>query len=87
MKVNSEAPRPQGGASRKRNTIFVVPLDPAYKAGLAGHLPVKSQFSLNSSSVDAGNYYVAHVEEGLGITDLVAGGLTFFTNDLSCLCG
>jgi hypothetical protein len=35
-----EAPRPQGGASRKRNTVLVVPLDPAYKAGLAGHLPV-----------------------------------------------
>ena len=42
-----EAPRPQGGASRKRNLIFhcaprpIGPLDPAYKAGLAGHLPVK----------------------------------------------
>jgi len=36
----SEAPRPQGGASRKGNLIYIVPLDPAYKAGLAGHLPV-----------------------------------------------
>jgi hypothetical protein len=34
-----EAPRPQGGASRKGNLIYIVPLDPAYKAGLAGHLP------------------------------------------------
>jgi len=38
----SEAPRPQGGASRKGNLIYIVPLDPAYKAGLAGHLPVKA---------------------------------------------
>jgi hypothetical protein len=37
----SEAFRPQGGASRKGNTVLIVPLDPAYKAGLAGHLPVK----------------------------------------------
>ena len=46
----SEAPRPQGGASRARsgeqeaskgNFILIVPLDPAYKAGLAGYLPVK----------------------------------------------
>ena len=36
----SEAPRPQGGASRKGNIIYIVPLDPAYKAGLARHLPV-----------------------------------------------
>ena len=36
-----EAPRPQGGASRKGNFILIVPLDPAYKAGLVGHLPVK----------------------------------------------
>jgi len=38
--LNSEAPRLQGGASRKGNLIYIVPLDPAYKAGLAGHLPV-----------------------------------------------
>ena len=37
----SEAPRPQGGASRKGSFIYIVPLDPAYKAGLAGHVPVK----------------------------------------------
>jgi hypothetical protein len=36
----SEAPHPQGGASRKGNFIRIVPLDPAYKAGLAGHVPV-----------------------------------------------
>ena len=28
-------------ASRKGNFFYIVPLDPAYKAGLAGHLPVK----------------------------------------------
>jgi hypothetical protein len=38
-----EAPRPQGGASRKGNYILIVPLDPAYKAGLAGHLPVNKE--------------------------------------------
>jgi len=37
----SEAPRPQAGASRKRIIFLIVPLDPAYKAGLAGHLPVR----------------------------------------------
>jgi len=31
-------PRPAGGASRKGNLIYIVPLDPAYKAGLAGAL-------------------------------------------------
>jgi len=33
--MDSEAPRPQGGASRKGNLIYIVPLDPAYPA-LAG---------------------------------------------------
>jgi len=33
------------GASRKGNLIYIVPLDPACKAGLAGHLPVKSRSS------------------------------------------
>ena len=50
MVFTIEALRPQGGASRarsgerdasKRNTVLIVPLDPAYKAGLAGDLPVK----------------------------------------------
>ena len=31
----NEAPRPQGGASRKRNVVHIVPLDPAYP-GLGG---------------------------------------------------
>jgi len=35
-----EAPRPQGGASREGNFVIIVPLDPAYRAGLAWHLPV-----------------------------------------------
>ncbi len=48
-KKQCEAPRLQGAASRarsgewkasKRNTVLVVPLDPAYMAGLTGHLPV-----------------------------------------------
>ena len=38
-----EAPRPQGGASRRGSFVRIVPLDPAYKAGLAGHLPVKKR--------------------------------------------
>jgi hypothetical protein len=39
----SEAPRQQGGASRKGNFILIVPLDPAYIAGLAGHSPVSRE--------------------------------------------
>jgi hypothetical protein len=36
----NEAPRPhKGGASRQGNLIYIVPLDPADKAGLAGHVP------------------------------------------------
>ena len=35
-----EAPRPQGGASRRGSFVHSVPLDPACKAGLAGHFPV-----------------------------------------------
>jgi len=38
--VSSEAPRPQAGASRIGNIVLIVPLNPAYKAGLAGHFPV-----------------------------------------------
>jgi hypothetical protein len=38
-----EAPRPQAGASRKRNFKFIVPLHPARSAGLVGHLPVRIQ--------------------------------------------
>jgi len=41
FKPSSEAPRAQRGASRKGDFFYIVPLDPAYKAGLAGHLPVK----------------------------------------------
>jgi len=37
-----EAPRPQGGASRKGSFVHIVPLDPAYKAGLAGRVPANS---------------------------------------------
>jgi hypothetical protein len=50
LRKSCEAPRPQGRASRARsgepdaskgNFVHIVPLDPAYKAGLAGHVPVK----------------------------------------------
>jgi len=50
--TESEAPRPQARASRARsgerdaskgNVALIVPLDPAYKAGLAGHLPAKDK--------------------------------------------
>jgi hypothetical protein len=37
-KFQCEALRPQAGASRKRNIFSIVPLNPAYKAGLAGAL-------------------------------------------------
>jgi hypothetical protein len=46
-KSKCEAPRPQGGASRKGSFAYIVPLDPAYKAGLAGHAPAKGMSSLN----------------------------------------
>ena len=32
----------QGWASRKGSFVHIVPLDPAYKAGLTGHVPAKS---------------------------------------------
>ena len=38
-----EAPRPQAGASRKGNILLIVPLDPACKAGLAGHYPANGK--------------------------------------------
>jgi hypothetical protein len=31
------------GASRKGSFVHIVPLDPAYKAGLAGHVPAKEK--------------------------------------------
>jgi hypothetical protein len=34
-------PAHSAGAFRKGNFILIVPLDPTYKVGLAGHLPVK----------------------------------------------
>jgi hypothetical protein len=43
-KKESEAPRPQGGASRRGNFILIVSLGPAYRAGLAGHLPATEEF-------------------------------------------
>ncbi len=57
ISVYSEAPRPQPGASRARsgerdaskgNIVLIVPLNPAYKAGVAGHLPAKFLKSLDS---------------------------------------
>jgi hypothetical protein len=39
----SEAPHPQGGASRKGSFVHIVSLDPAYKAGLSGHVPAKRE--------------------------------------------
>jgi hypothetical protein len=47
-----EAPRPQAGASRARsgerkaskgNILLIVPLDPAWKAGLAGDYPANGK--------------------------------------------
>jgi hypothetical protein len=43
----SEAPAPQGGASRQRNIIYIVPLYLAYRVGLAGHVPVKESEALH----------------------------------------
>jgi len=50
-----EAPRSQGGASRARSGeqaaskgsfVYIVPLDPASKAALVGHVPVSARSSL-----------------------------------------
>jgi len=41
QKIGCEAPCPQGGASWTGSFAYILPLDPAYKAGLAGHLPVR----------------------------------------------
>jgi hypothetical protein len=41
QKGKCEAPRPQGGASRKGSFVHIAPLDPTYKAGLEGHVPAK----------------------------------------------
>jgi len=40
-------PAHRAAASRKGNFILMVPLDPAYKAGLTGHLPAKEPDKLN----------------------------------------
>jgi len=52
--MESEAPRPQAGASRARsgewkaskgNIVLIVPYNPDYKAGLAGDLPIRTHKS------------------------------------------
>jgi hypothetical protein len=45
-----EAPRPQGAASRKGDFVHIVSLAPAYKAGLAGHVPVNGSKELTTFS-------------------------------------
>ena len=53
----SEVPRPQAGASQERNTVLIVPLEPAYKAGLAGHLPVNPlQIDLKEVTLVVGRF-------------------------------
>jgi hypothetical protein len=53
MKPATEAPRPQGEASRRGNCLHIVPLDPAYpaSAGLAGHVPAEEN-SLETHSTE-----------------------------------
>jgi hypothetical protein len=43
--LKCEAPRPRAGAPRGGNNILIVPLDPANKVGLTGHLPAKIEMS------------------------------------------
>jgi hypothetical protein len=52
-----EAPRPQAGASRKGNIVLIVPLNPAYKAGLAGHLPAKARREPGLSAIRYGRLF------------------------------
>jgi hypothetical protein len=37
-------PAHRAGLPGKEMSFLIVPLDPAYKAGLAGHLPVKKSY-------------------------------------------
>jgi hypothetical protein len=39
---NVKLPAPRAGLSGNEISFLFVPLDPAYKAGLAGHLPAKN---------------------------------------------
>jgi len=53
FKIGSSLAIPLGrdkhaGASRQCNIIHIVPLDPAQRAGLAGHVPVRLQIVGNS---------------------------------------
>jgi hypothetical protein len=52
MGKNSEAPRQQGGASRHCNIIYIVPLNPASKAGLRG--------TVRPSVIERRNEYGGH---------------------------
>ena len=42
---NLKLPGHRPGLPGKEIIVLIVPLDPAYRAGLAGHLPVKIQMS------------------------------------------
>jgi len=53
FKIGSSLAIPLGrdkhaGASRQCNIIHIVPLDPAQRAGLAGHVPVRLQIVGNN---------------------------------------
>ncbi len=68
-KRESEAPRPQAGASRKGNYAYIAPLIPAFKAGLAGCAPgqvVKSYSKLCSEGTFSRKN--ASITEPIGLT-------------------
>jgi hypothetical protein len=55
MSNECEAPRPRAELPDNATSFVLCPLTPPYKAGLAGHLPVKYQISkINSCHLEFG---------------------------------
>jgi hypothetical protein len=52
---NGKLPPHRAGLPGKVISFYVVPLDSAYKAGLAGHVPVKAR---SSNEIQSSNYEI-----------------------------
>ena len=70
--TESEAPRLQAVASRKGNVVLIVPLDPANKAGLAGHLPAKDKDFTPEAGTLVNPVLYSYVWMVIGISCLLA---------------
>jgi len=51
-------PAHRAGLPGKAISFYIVPLDPAYNAGLAGHVPVKNVQSQNSQMIHCRTCYL-----------------------------